>query len=96
MAHNSLSNSPDYTIHFTADAYKKHQRLIYIGSVMSQFLRQSYFCLDTGERLSYQAALHEMEQFMIGGKRYSCAWDELAIELQATYNAATQRDTEAV
>ena len=92
MATCSLSNSFEYTIHFTATEYKKHQRLLYIGSLMSQFLTQSYFCQDREQetRLSYEEALQDIIQFIQAGKRYSTSWDKLAIALQPTYNKVTQ------
>lgn len=81
MANDSLSNPFDYTICLTADEYKKHQRLIYIGSVMSQLLKESYFYTDGRKSFSYIDALHEIEQFLNCGRRYSLLWDELAIAL---------------
>ena len=81
MASDSLSNSSDYTICLTPDEYKKHQQLLYIGSVMSQLLSESYF-YDNGEcQLSYGEALSEIAQFLKHGKRYSMLWDELALYL---------------
>lgn len=79
MAHDSLSNLSSYTIHLTPDEYKKHQRLLYIGSVMSQLLRQGYFSDTRRRQISYSEALHEIEQSLIGNQRYSALWDELEL-----------------
>lgn len=78
MADDSLSNPFHYTICLTQDEYKKHQRLIYIGSVMAQLLKDSYFCIDHRRHLSYGDALREIEQFVRTGQKYSCLWNELA------------------
>lgn len=81
MAENSLSNSSNYTICLTPDEYKKHQRLLYIGSVMSQLLSEGFF-YDAGKcQLSYSDALFEIAQFIKHSKRYSMLWDELAFDL---------------
>lgn len=89
MANDSLSDSYVHTMHFTSDAYKKHQRLVYIGSVMSQLLRQSYFLGHSCDRLTYPNALLEIAQFIEYGQRYSGLWDNLAFELQPVYDAET-------
>ena len=89
MTASSLSNST-YTLHLTSAEYKKHQHLLYIGSLMSQCLTHGYFCEDTGVRLSYEQALQDIVQFIQAGKRYSRAWDQLAMDLQPIYNRAAQ------
>lgn len=87
MANDSLSDSYAYTMHFTRDGYKKHQRLVYIGSIMSQFLRQSYFLNQEGERLTYAQGLKEITQFIEYGHFYSDLWDTLARELEPIYDS---------
>ena len=90
MATDILPNSLGYTIHFTAAEYKKHKRLLYIWSLMSQFLTQSYFCEDAGMRLSYEQALQDIVGFIRAGKRYSRSWDLLAMALQPALDPAQQ------
>jgi hypothetical protein len=85
MADHSLSNSSDYTIRLTADEYKKHQYLLYIGSIMSQLLRENYFCETRKQRLSYSEALHEIKQSLDHNRRYAVLWDELALEMYKIY-----------
>lgn len=86
MTDDSLSDSKTYTIHFTAQEYKKHQKLIYIGSIISQFLRQSYFIEQHHNEISYYKALIEIANFLKQGKRYSALWEKLARELQDVYD----------
>lgn len=81
MADNSLSNPFDYTICLTGDEYKKHQRLIYTGSIMSQLLSENYFHVHSLNPLSYSAALHEIARFLDCGQKYSALWNELASAL---------------
>lgn len=88
MTDSILSDSDFHTIYLTPNEYKKHQRLLYIGSVMSQFLRQSHFIDHGDSKLAYYDALLEIAQFLKYSSSYSDLWDELAFDLKSVYDAA--------
>ncbi len=86
MADGIVSDNREYTIHLTREQYKKHQRLFYIGSLMSQYLCHAYFVDLDNKKLSYCDALTEITNHVKHGEHYSSLWDELAFELQEIYH----------